>query len=106
MMERLENPDKEELNEYDVSEETLEQVEKETTFWVDKGQKVVHLYSGIGSHIRKIISSPNPKVDITNVALVDGDISHVRANIPIDSITVSIKKSPKKQGYLSQMLLS
>lgn len=104
---RLENPNREELEEYEVGElQALALVEKETTLQIDKAEKVVNLYTNIGSHMRKIINSPNPAVEITQVNVRDEKIWQIEGKIPVDSITVSVKKEPKKQGYLSQMLLS
>jgi len=98
----------EDLEDYDVREDQrLRQCEKETTIRVDKEEGVVNLHSQIGSHIRKIIKSPNENIEIHSVQTdKDDNIIGIGADIPIDSITISVKKSPKKQGYLSSMLLS
>lgn len=104
---RIENPDRSELEEYKVGElQALDQVEKETTLQVDKAEQVVNFYTNIGSHMRKIINSPNPAVEITQVNVRNEKIWQIEGRIPADSITISVKKEPKKQGYLSQMLLS
>ncbi len=84
----------------------LEQFEKETTFQVDKEDKVVHFYSRIGSHIRTVLNSPNDNVEVTRkFHNNDGDIFAIEADIPLDSITISIKDKPKKTGNISSMLI-
>lgn len=100
--------DREELREYDVREnQNLMQHEKETTMQVDKDEEMVNIHTRIGSHIRKIIKSPNDTIEVQYIQQDRNDnIYGLGAKIPVDSITVSIKKSPKKQGYISQMLLS
>ena len=100
--------DEEELNKYDVREnQDLHQHEKETTMQIDKEDEVVNVHSSISSHVRKILNSPNDEVEVTYIQVDDeGDIWQVGAEIPVDSFTASIKKKPKKQGYISQMLLS
>ncbi len=100
--------DKEKLEDYDVREnQNLNQHEKETTMQVDKEEEIVNIHSSIGSHIRKIISSPNEEIEVSYIQVDDnGNIYQIGAEIPVDSFTASIKKKPKKQGYISQMLLS
>ena len=97
---------KEDLEDYDVREnQNLMQHEKETTMQVDKEEEMVNFHSRIGSHIRKIIKSPNESIEIQYIQTDDDDnINGISAKIPIDSITISVKKSPKKQGYISQLL--
>lgn len=85
----------------------LEQFEKETTMRVDKDDQVVHFYSRIGSHIRTVLKSDNDNIKITkkNRREDSGDIFAIEAEIPLDSITISIKDEPKKTGNLSSMMI-
>lgn len=104
---RIENPSKDELEEYKVGElQVLDQVEKETTLQVDKEDQMVNFYTNIGSHMRKIIKSPNDTIEIAYANVRNEKIWQIEGRIPVDSMTVSVKKEPKKQGYLSQLVLS
>jgi len=83
----------------------LEQFEKETTMQVDKEEQVVHFYSRIGSHIRTVMNSENEDIEVTDIYRWDKGIYAIEADIPLDSITISIKDEPKKTGNLSSMLI-
>lgn len=94
------------MSEEKVREHPLyEQFEKETVLQVDKEEKMVHFHSRIGSHIRTVLNSDNDSIQVTDKFCKDGDIYSIKAKIPLDSITISIKDKPKKTGNLSSMLI-
>lgn len=106
-MEKIKNPDLSKIQDYKVLEAPeLHKGEKETTFQVDKGEKEINFCSKIGSHIRAVLTSPNEDIEVTRVH-VDGEKIHqLTAKIPLDSLTISVKKSPKKAGSMSRIMHS
>lgn len=106
-MEKIRDPDVSKIQDYKVLEAPeFHKKEKETTFQVDKGEKVINFCSRISSHIRAVLRSPNDDIEITR-AYVEGEKIHqLTAKIPLDSLTISVKKSPKKTGRMGNLMHS
>lgn len=104
-MEKLHEPSLEELkNGYKVREFDCPQGEKETTLTVDKQDGIINFYSRIGSHIKKVINSGNEKIKVTEVLVEDGKIRQIMAQIPCNSMTISVKAKPRKSDYISRLV--
>ena len=105
---KLKNPNLKELQDLEVAEDPqLQQPEKETIVLVDKETETIQFYTRIGTHIKTLLYSPNDEINITKAHTTeDNKLCQLSAELPLDSMTISIKKSPKKKGWLSNLLLS